>query len=222
MPKRIEQGGWPETKRRLVDAGVNLMRSRGFNATTLDDICHEAGVTKGGLFHYFKNKDDLAKAALAEFAEGKAADFQSAPFRKLADPMARVFGRLDFVLESVKTTRLTKGCLIGMLAQELSFTNPELRRNCQEKFGWIADDFEADLAKAKEACAPQASFHPKSLAMLYVSIVQGSLMLAKTSESNRVLVENIRQFRDYVETLFGQVCVSTGKQQAKVSAESRH
>jgi len=40
----------PETKRKLVDAGVNLMRNRGFNATTVDDVCAAAGVTKGGFF----------------------------------------------------------------------------------------------------------------------------------------------------------------------------
>src|SRR5260370_17412075 len=130
MRHRIEKGEWRERKRRVVDAGVSLMRSRGFNATTLDDICAAAGVTKGGFFHYFKSKDEIAKAALAQFAGGKARDFQKAPFRKLADPLDRVLGRLDFVKESAGATRLTKGCLIGMLAQELSFTNPDLPPVC--------------------------------------------------------------------------------------------
>jgi hypothetical protein len=40
--------------------------------------------------------------------------------------------------------------------------------------------------------------------MLYVSIVQGSLMLAKASETNAVLHENIEQFRRYLQSLFGQ------------------
>ena len=74
----------PETKRKLVDAGVKLMRARGFNATTVDDICSAAGVTKGGFFHYFKSKDEIARAAVTRFHEGKAMDFQDAPFRKLA------------------------------------------------------------------------------------------------------------------------------------------
>ena len=48
----------PETKRKLVDAGVTLMRSQGYNATTVDDICASASVTKGGFFHYFKCKSN--------------------------------------------------------------------------------------------------------------------------------------------------------------------
>ena len=106
---------------------------------------------------------------------------------------------------------LTKGCLVGMFAQELSLTHPRLRGLCHEKFSWIAKDFETDLAEAKAVYAPGAAFDPKNVGMLYVSIVQGSLMLAKASESNRVLSENIEQFRTYLQTLFGRSRGSTGK-----------
>lgn len=193
----------PETKRKLVDASVGLMRKQGFNATTVDDICSAAGVTKGGFFHYFKSKEDIAKAAVMRFHEGKRQDFDKAPFRKLADPLDRVYGRLDFARESTGGAgRSTKGCLIGMFAQELSFTNPQLRNACQDSFARMAKDIEGDLAEAKSLHAPKAGFDPKNVAMLYVSIVQGSLMLAKTSETNTVLLENIEQFRRYLQSLF--------------------
>jgi TetR/AcrR family transcriptional regulator, transcriptional repressor for nem operon len=205
MTATNQQSELPETKRKLVDAGVKLMRAQGYNATTVDDICSTAGVTKGGFFHYFKSKEDIARAAVARFREVKALDFQNAPFRKLADPLDRVFGRLDFVKESTGgTSHLTKGCLIGMFAQELSFTNPELRSACQDSFVRLAKDFEKDLAEAKSLHAPKADFTPKNVAMLYVTIVQGSMLLAKASETNAVLLENIEQFRRYLQTLFGR------------------
>jgi len=223
MLNRTDTKQLPETKRKLVDAGVALMRQRGFNATTVDDICAEAGVTKGGFFHYFKSKDDLATAAVTRFYDMKAKQFADAPFRNLADPLERVFGRLDFAKESAGGTRaLTKGCLLGMFAQEMSFTNAQLRSICHDRFAQIAKDFEIDLAEAKAVYAPRAAFDPKTVAMLYVSIVQGSLILAKASESNRVLMENIEQFRAHLQTLLGHTRGSTGKQSAKVSAESRN
>jgi TetR/AcrR family transcriptional regulator, transcriptional repressor for nem operon len=206
----------PETKRKLVDAGVSLMRKQGFHATTVDDICSAAGVTKGGFFHYFKSKEDIAKAAVVRFREGKRQDFDNALFRKLADPLDRVYGRLDFAKESTGGGRhLTKGCLIGMFAQELSFTNPELRNACQDSFARMAKDFESDLAEAKALHAPKAAFDPKNVAMLYVSVVQGSMMLAKTLEANAVLHENIEQFRRYLQTLFGQTSRLSGKTSVK-------
>jgi TetR/AcrR family transcriptional regulator, transcriptional repressor for nem operon len=204
MLNRTTSTELPETKRKLVDAGVNLMRARGFNATTVDEICAAAGVTKGGFFHYFKSKDEIAKVALASFYEGKLKDYAEAPFRKLADPMDRVFGRLDYVKSNVGgVNHRTKGCLIGVFAQELAFTNPDLRSTCQAFFSRIAEDFGNDLAAAKAAYAPNAPFDPKRLATLYVAIVQGSLLLAKVAEDSNVVAANIEEFRSYLHVLFG-------------------
>lgn len=204
------------TRLKLLDATVLLMRRKGFAATTVDEICAEAGVTKGGFFHYFKTKDDIAKAAIERFYEGKAAEFQEAPFRKLADPLDRVFGRLDFAKKSSGGSRhVTKGCLLGMFAQELSFTNPELRDTCRDALERIAGDFEKDLAEAKTVHPSKIDFAPRSIAMLYVSIIQGSQMMAKVSDSNAVLAENIEQFRSYLQSLFGMSQSRAGKSGSK-------
>ena len=193
-----------DTKRKLLDSGVKLMRARGYNATTVDHICGDAGVTKGGFFHYFKSKDDIARAAVAHFYEEKKLSYAEARFRKLADPLERVFGRLDYVKESVGgASRVTKGCLIGMFAQELAVSNPEIRDVCQSYFTNIVRDFTNDLAEAKAAYAPGARFEPKALAQLYVSIVQGSLMLSKIAGSNEIFSSNIEQFREYLKSQFG-------------------
>lgn len=211
----------PETKRKLVDASVKLMRAQGYHATTVDDICATAGVTKGGFFHYFKSKEDIAQAAITRFGEGKAQDFHCAPFRRLADPLDRVYARLDFVKASTGgESGLTKGCLIGMFAQELSFTHSEFRSACQDSFLRMARDFEKDIADAKLVHAPGADFDPRHVAMLYVSIIQGSLMLAKASETNAVLFENIEQFRRYLQGLFGQTRGVPGRTSVKPHADS--
>jgi TetR/AcrR family transcriptional repressor of nem operon len=207
----------PETKRKLVDAAIKLMRIKGFNATSVDDICEGAGVTKGAFFHYFKSKDELAKATVLRFSEEKSLDILDAPFRKLADPLERVYGRLDFVKASAGgRDRLTKGCLIGILAQELSFTHPELRGACQAAFLRIAREFEKDLAEAKSLYAPHADFDPKGLAMLYISIFQGSSLMAKAAENNSVMMDNIEQFRRYLQILLGKVS-SSQKNLARVA-----
>jgi hypothetical protein len=58
--------------------------------------------------------------------------------------------------------------------------------------------------------------------MLYVSIIQGSLMLAKASEANAVLFENIEQFRRYLQGLFSQKRGAAGKSSVKTHAASRN
>jgi TetR/AcrR family transcriptional repressor of nem operon len=222
MKKRIESDELPETKRRILDAGVGLMRVRGYNGTSLDDICEAAGVTKGGFFHYFKSKDEIAKAAIAEFAQQRARVFQGAAFRNLADPLDRVFGRLDFAIEAAKSGRMSKGCLIGTLAQELSFTNPELRTACRDSFQRAAEDFEKDLTEAKAAHSPNAAFDPRKLAALYVTIMQGSFILVKAADSSEVMADNFEQLRDHIRMLFGGVRAGAGTKTAKPAGVARN
>ncbi|MEU4248205.1 TetR/AcrR family transcriptional regulator [Amycolatopsis sp. NPDC026612] len=46
-------------REKLVRAAVRLFAEKGFEATTVREIVEAAGVTKGGLYHYFESKDDL-------------------------------------------------------------------------------------------------------------------------------------------------------------------
>ena len=209
-----------DTKRKLLDASVKLMRSKGFNATTVDDICRAAGVTKGGFFHYFQSKQDIAKAAVDRFREIRRLALEQAPFRKLADPLERVYGRLNFIKnELLESVQVTGGCLVGMFAQEMAFTNPELRAACQDSFLHLAQDFEKDLAAAKAHYSPAADFDPKGLAILFVATYQGSVLMAKTAGNNALVGQNFDQFARLLAGLFSQsACAVT----AIVPSVSKH
>ena len=51
-----------QSKAKLLDAAVRVIRTKGYIATTVDDLCHAAGVTKGSFFHHFDSKEQLAIA----------------------------------------------------------------------------------------------------------------------------------------------------------------
>src|ERR1700743_3465397 len=86
----------PDGRSRLLDAAMQMIREQGYSATTVDDICGAAGVTKGAFFHHFKSKEDLGVAAAAHFSQMAEQLFGAAPYRELADPLDRVLGYIDF------------------------------------------------------------------------------------------------------------------------------
>ncbi len=48
-----------ETLRRITEAGIRLFSTQGYEATTLDQVAAEAGISRRTFFHYFKSKDEI-------------------------------------------------------------------------------------------------------------------------------------------------------------------
>lgn len=54
------------TRRALIDSARELFGSQGFANTSVDEVVRHAGVTKGALYHHFRDKDDLFRAVVEE------------------------------------------------------------------------------------------------------------------------------------------------------------
>src|SRR3546814_5742043 len=54
---------------KLVAAAHRTVRRKGYAATSVDEICVAAGVTKGAFFHHFVSKEALAVAAAEGWTE---------------------------------------------------------------------------------------------------------------------------------------------------------
>src|SRR3712207_535527 len=97
MPRPTKQH--PErgdARSRLLQAARDVIRAQGFAATSVDDLCNAAGVTKGAFFHHFENKEALGVAAAVHWAETTAAFFANAPYHKHDDPLDRLLGYVEF------------------------------------------------------------------------------------------------------------------------------
>lgn len=50
-----------DTKQRIIDAALDVFGERGFHGATVDDVAAAAGMTKGAVYYWFVDKDDLAR-----------------------------------------------------------------------------------------------------------------------------------------------------------------
>src|SRR4051812_27779768 len=108
----------PESRTKLLESAMHVIRAKGYAATTVDDVCARAGLTKGSFFHHFKSKDELALGAVAHFDEMAGAIFSNAPYLALEDPRDRVLGYVDFRVSLLDREMTEYTCLLGTLVQE--------------------------------------------------------------------------------------------------------
>lgn len=145
-----------DSKSKLLDAALHVIRVKGYTATTVDDICGQAGVTKGSFFHHFKSKEDLALHAIGHFSTMAEGLFAGAAFTAATDPLERLLGYVDFRGAILEGELPEYTCLLGTLVQETYATHPELRHACERGMSAHVAELMRDVQAAKERYAPDA------------------------------------------------------------------
>ena len=192
----------PDARTRLLDAALQVIRAQGYSATTVDDICREAGFTKGAFFHHFKSKEDLAVASAAHFSAMAEILFAAAPYHAHADPLDRVLGYIDFRSAIIDGPIPQFTCLLGTMVQEAYDTHPAIRQACDTYIGVHAARVAKDIEAAKALYAPDATWSALSLALYTQAVLQGAFVLAKAKNGPEIARECVSHLRRYIESVF--------------------
>ena len=191
-----------ESRTRLLDASLRVIRTKGYTATRVEDICDAAGLTKGGFFHHFKSQEDMAIAAAEHFAAMAESIFSVAPYRHKVDPLDRLLGYVDFRMSIIQGELPDYTCLLGTMVQETYETHPLIRKVCDRCLSAHAATLVGDI----QAAVRKYGLHPlwtvESLAFHMQAVIQGAFILAKAQQSTEVAVSSLAHLRRYLACLF--------------------
>jgi TetR/AcrR family transcriptional regulator, transcriptional repressor for nem operon len=190
------------TQQRLLDAALALIREKGYSSTSVDELCAQAGVTKGAFFHHFKSKDALAVAAANHWSEITGAFFETAPYHRHSDPLERVLGYLDFRKAILKGEIAEFTCLVGTMVQEIYSSNPNIREACEASISQHAAKVAADIAEAMKRYRIRARWTAESLALHTQAVLQGAFIMAKAKNGAAIAAASIDHLHRYIELLF--------------------
>ena len=189
------------SKRKLLDAALQVIRTKGYTATTIDDICAAASLTKGSFFHHFKSKEDLALAAIDHWNAMTGGLFAQSTYHQLADPRDRVLAYIDLRAEILQGALPDFTCLLGTMVQETFETHPRIREACEAGISSHARTVAVDIAAAKTTYAPNATWDADTLALYTQAVIQGAFILAKAQGKAEIAAQCIEHLRCYVEGL---------------------
>lgn len=193
-----------DSKTELLNAALREIRARGYAATTVEDICRGAGVTKGSFFHHFKSKDDLALSAIAHWNATTEAFFAAAPYRALPDPLDRLLGYVAFRAAILDGELRDYTCLLGTLVQETYATHPEIRAACDRGMAAHIAELTRDIAAAKALYTPDAPWTAESVGTFIQAVLQGAFIFAKARQGPETIRDSLEHLHRYLVALFGR------------------
>ena len=173
------------TRQRILESAMDLLNTKSYHATTMNDIISATGVQKGNLYYYFQGKEalvaDLVKAAgksYGEYLSERAGN---------GTPIERLCGILDGVLDYHRNKGLKGGCLFGNLAMETADTVPVVA----ESVKWVLDSgidwLAALIAKTGIRENAKSGADARSMAIQIVAEIEGSILLARLGRDISIL-----------------------------------
>jgi TetR/AcrR family transcriptional repressor of nem operon len=191
-----------ESKTKLLDATLKVVRAKGYTAARIEDVCTEAGLTKGSFFHHFKSKEDLALAAVAHWGAQTTGFFADAPYHAPDDPLDRLIAYVAF-RKAILTGELPEfTCFLGTIIQEAYLTHPEISTACERSLTAHAKTLEADIRDAMRKYRVRGNWTVGSLALHIQAVIQGGFILAKAKANAAAAAESLDHLRRYLELLF--------------------
>src|ERR1700729_3798838 len=106
------------TRERLLHAAAREIYRSGFQSASLDGILASAGVTKGALYHHFKNKEALGYAVVEEIISPHVHSQWVRPLQSVKDPIGALIAIVQGI--SARPEDVRGGCQLNNLAQEMS------------------------------------------------------------------------------------------------------
>jgi TetR/AcrR family transcriptional regulator, transcriptional repressor for nem operon len=186
----------------LLDAALALVRRQGWAATSIDQLCRTAGVTKGAFFHHFVSKEALGVAAARHWGDVTTPLFAQADYHQHEDPLARIFGYLDFRAALAQGPLEQITCFAGTTVQETFASSDPIRAACGDTIFEHAQRLEVDFREAIARHPPREPVSAESLALHTQCVLQGGFVVAKARGNNSPLLDAIEHLRRYIALLF--------------------
>jgi TetR/AcrR family transcriptional regulator, transcriptional repressor for nem operon len=190
---------------KLIESAITTVRSKGFSATSVDEICAAAGVTKGAFFHHFATKESLAVAAAGAWTDIAEQHIFTVPdWVRIADPLDRLMGHIEFRLSMLNGPAEDFTCFVGTMVQEVYNSSDPIRAACDASITAYAKRLAEDIQPVIDQYDRGHDVSALGLAYHIQAVLQGAFILAKAKGDPAIARDSVVHLKRYALMLFGK------------------
>ena len=177
----------------IVEAGLETVRRRGFNASGVQDITRAADVPKGSFYNHFESKEAFGVAVVDEYWR-RASGAVSVLRDEELTPLARLRRHFGLMADDLAERDYEAGCLIGNFEAELSGQSEPVRERLSGVLAEWRREIERCVREAQDAGEVRADLEPGALAAFLLDGWEGAILRTKVERDGRPL----KQFEEVV------------------------
>ncbi len=188
-----------ETRQHIIEKASILFNKLGYEGTSLNDITEAVGMTKGAIYGNFKNKDEIALECL------------NYNMRLITEPIIREIKEQYAAIDKLKTYAgaykkhfdvIVKmgGCPLLNAATDSDDGNPLLRKRVLDFIKMWHDTVVHITKRGIRRNEIKRETDPESFASLFITLIEGGIMLAKTTGDKRHIDKAINHILEHIDS----------------------
>lgn len=188
------------TRKYIIETTAPLFNMRGFEGTSLEDLCKATGLTKGALYGNFENKDELFTEAF-QYAIGLVRSEGRVHVDKETSNKGKLLALMEFFSTYVLNPPLRGGCPLLNNAVDADDNRPQLKKAVARELERSVNYIASLLIEGKAKGEFTKKFDARQTATLFFCAIEGAIMFSRVSASDKAMRMVTGMIRQMVEEL---------------------
>jgi TetR/AcrR family transcriptional regulator, transcriptional repressor for nem operon len=189
------------TRLSILQKSFELIYTKGYQTTSIDDILATTQVTKGAFYYHFKNKDEMGLAIINELLKPNFAAAFMRPLQSGGDPVKVVYDMMYQLLMKNEFMKVEHGCPAANFTQEMAPWHKDFTIALND----LADQWKNAIIQCikngKKSGSIRADVKPEQVAVFIMSGYWGIRNIGKLNNSKSVYLIYLKQLKDYLNSL---------------------
>lgn len=188
------------TRHMILEKAFELIYTKGFQTTSVDDIIATTQVTKGAFFYHFKNKEEMGLAIINELMRpGMLRDFIQ--LKANEHPLDLIYRIIRTLLLGNDFLKVAYGCPAGNFTQEMTPWNEPFRIALEGLVNQLKSLLTDALQQGRKEGQVNSKVNPEQVALMVMSGYWGIRNFGKLYNSNDCYKRYLKELKNYLDTL---------------------
>ncbi|MDN5114986.1 TetR/AcrR family transcriptional regulator [Aliarcobacter butzleri] len=185
-----------DTKDLLLEITFDEVFTYGYQGASVLKILEKAGLNKGSLYHYFKNKKEMVLTAI----DIKSKEIFGREFELIVNGELPYLENFEKMLIKSYDLISKRGCPLANLIQEMSNHDKDFEVLLKNKYDGLRNMIENIIKKAIENNELYAT-DTKDLSLFILSFIEGNILTAKAFKDKNIYEKNIKYLFNHLKSL---------------------
>ena len=189
------------TRLTILNKAFELIYSKGYQTTSIDDIIATTQVTKGAFYYHFKTKDEMGVAIIEEILKPTMQESFINPIENSENPLDDFYNMISYLLLEDPFLQVKYGCPVGNLTQEMTPWNNQFSNALLELVNQWKITIEKSVVNAQKSGLIRKDVNGEQVAYFMMSGYWGIRNFGKLQDNNSCYLVYLKEFRNYLNSL---------------------